>query len=472
MGSTANITMDRTRATSTNNSNSYTSNQPQKTPCRRLKRTVDSIIQEDVDISEPSLGPSRPKYGRPKRTANTQVVEDDGLNRADGEDMSVDGESDDEGDVQDNGANQRLSDLADSYRDILNPNQEDDMDSNLDLELRFAEFRKDEMKPHFKMAQDGVVCCFCGVITPDNMQHLTTYPAIYLCNVCVTKQERLALAPIRQVAPTVNDIELIQIHEEHLKDRERDVQLNLFGCIPEKSVASKQIERLMTRSSILADAYEQDLHRSKAIGTGGRVWIDHPPRGRLLVAGGMCWTAEESNLFFQGLRRFGKHNVWAIQEFIKTRSLAEVVTMIGTMEMELARRKTLGLKTIRLSEMPMATEVDDQVIAIEEMCASRLVDQEMKTFWSQHAKSPAESTPEIVDKSRLFNMRTLSDLSSRLYIQNEGANIEREVVLNLYDALKEWLSPVIKELVVLQHERHRVTALLTKVQGLILVYVH
>lgn len=376
----------------------------------------------------------------------------------------MDSGTDDERDIQDNRANQRLSDLAGSYHDILNPSQDYDMDSDLDLQLRFTESRKKEMQPHFKMAQDGVVCYFCGVITADNMQHSTTYPTIYVCKDCVTKQERQALAPIRQVAPTINDIDLIQIHEEQLKDQERDVQLNLFGWIPDKSVASRQIEGLIKRSIIPTDAYEQDLQWSKAISTDEKTWIDYPPRGQFLVAGGMSWTVDESNHFFQGLRRFGKHNVWAIQEFINTRSLAEVVTMIETMEMELARRKALGLKTIRLSEMPMATEVDDQVIAIEEMCASKLIDQEMESFWSQHAKSPAESTPEIVDKTRLFNMRTLSDLSSRLYIQNEGAGMEREVVLNLYDALKEWLSPVVKELVLLQHERHRVTALLTKVR--------
>ncbi|KAG0294272.1 hypothetical protein BGZ96_001491 [Linnemannia gamsii] len=458
--------MDRMSATPTNNSNTNTNSQPQEIPRRRrLKLTVDSNIQEDVDISDPSLDPSRPKRGRPKRTTNVEVTEDDSLNGADTEDtedMSVYGETNDERDIQDNRANQKLSDLASSYHDILNPSQDDDLDGDLDLELKFTEFRKEEMKPHFKMAQDGVVCCFCGVIAADNMQYSTTYPAIYVCKDCVTKQERQALAPVREVAPTVDDIDLIQIHREQLKDRERDMQLNLFDWIPEKFIASKQIESLMKSSIIPTDVYEQDLQWSKAISKDEKTWIDYPPKEQLLVAGGMSWTIDESTHFFQGLRRFGKHNVWAIQELIKTRSLAEVVTMVETMEMELARRKTLGLKTIRLSEMPMATEVNDEVIAIEEMCASRLVDQEMESFWSQHTKSPAESIPEIVDKSRLFNMRTLSDLSSRLYIQNEGAGMEREVVLNLYDALKEWLSPVVKELVALQHERHRVTALLTK----------
>ncbi|KAF9134021.1 hypothetical protein BGW39_008365 [Mortierella sp. 14UC] len=241
---------------------------------------------------------------------------------------------------------------------------------------------------------------------------------------------------------------------EQLKDLERDVRLNLFGSVladdnEQEKDDSKQIAGLMKGSVIPANIQDQDRQSSQA-------------RGQRLVAGGMSWTVEESNLFFQGLRRFGKHNVWAIQEFIRSRSLAEVVTMVETMEMELARRKSLGLKTIRLSEMPMATEVDDNVVAMEEEYASRLIDREMKIFWNQHARSHAESAPDFVDKAQVFNMRTLSDLSSRLYIQNEGASMEREVVQSLYDALKEWLIPVIKELVVLQHERHRVTALLKK----------
>lgn len=441
--------MDDMSTTPANNINVDTSNQPQDPPRRR------SALPKLIPDALPG------KRGQSKRFV--QAEEDKDLNRADEESMSVDGETDDEGDSQDGRVNQRLRYLASSYDDILKPGQDDDVERDLELELKFTEFRKEEMKPRFKLAQDGVVCCFCGAITPENMQHSTTYPAIHVCRSCLTKQERVALAPIRQEAPTYNNINFIRIHEEQLKNLERDVRLNLFGWIPEKPVASKQIEGLMKSSIIPNNTNEQDLQQSKAVNTGEETWVDQPSRGQSLIAGGMSWTAEEGNRFFQGLRRFGKHNVWAIQEFIQSRSLAEVVTMVETMEMEMGRRKTLGLKTLRLSEMPMATEVDDQVIALEEVCASRLVDLEMKTLWNQHVKSPAESTPEVVDKTRLFNMRTLSDLSSRLYIQNEGAGMEREVVLSLYDALKEWLTPVVKELVVLQHERHRVTALLTKV---------
>ncbi|KAF9293767.1 hypothetical protein BGZ88_004907 [Linnemannia elongata] len=440
--------MNDMSTTPANNINVDTSNQPQDPPRRRStlpKRIPDALAGR--------RGPSK---------RFIQAEEAKGLNRAHADSLSVDGETDYEGDSQDGRVYQRLRDLASSYDDILNPGQDDKVESDIELEMEFAEFRKEEMKPQLKLAQDGVVCCFCGAITPENMQRSTTYPAIHVCRSCLTKQERVALDPVKQEALTDNNINFIRIHEEQLKNLERDVRLNLFGWIPEKPVASEQIECLMKSSIIPSNTTEQDLQRSKAVNTDEDTWVDQPPRGQSLVAGGMSWTAEESNLFFQGLRRFGKHNVWAIQEFIHSRSLAEVVMMVETMEMEMGRRKALGLKTIRLSEMPMATEVDDQVIALEDVCASRLMDLEMKTFWSQHVKSPAESTPEVVDKTRLFNMRTLSDLSSRLYIQNEGAGMEREVVLSLYDALKEWLTPVVKELVVLQHERHRISALLTK----------
>ncbi|KAF9104989.1 hypothetical protein BGX29_000882 [Mortierella sp. GBA35] len=307
----------------------------------------------------------------------------------------------------------------------------------------------------------------------------------------ISKQERLALGSNRTGMATPDISDLLQTHEEQLQGLEEDVRLNLFGWAPEEEdVRFDTVSGTRKRSNIPNKTHEQDRQQNRALGSDEEAWFerqseDHPlprkdsyackyvmqqqefhnkywSRGQSLVAGGMLWTIEESNLFHQGLRRFGKHNVWAIQEFMKTRSLAEVVTMIETMEMELARRKSLGLKMLRLSEMPMATEVDDQVIAIEEECASRLVDREMDTFWKQHAKSPAESSTEVVDKTRLFNMRTLWDLTSRLYIQNDGAGMEREVVVALYDALKEWLTPVVKELVVLQYEHLRVTALLKK----------
>ncbi|KAK3845233.1 MAG: hypothetical protein J3R72DRAFT_38982 [Linnemannia gamsii] len=412
---------------------------------------TDPASDEDGNVSsfhlpqgtDSSQDTPRRNRNRSKREANDKGVQgmaEDGLLESEKEEGGEEGTQErDTLHMQKNRSSAVSRALGREYRKILNLGKGDDMQSDL----------RKETKPRFNMTRDGIICRFCGATTSYDTQPLTTYPSSYMCGDCAITQERQAPAPIQQDTVTHSGANLIQIYEEQLKDLERDVRLNFFGSTHEEEAGFEQLAGLMKRSRIPNGTHEQHSQQSQA-------------RGQPLVAGGMSWTVEESNLFFQGLRRFGKHNVWAIQEFIKTRSLAEVVTMIETMEMELSRRKSLGLKTIRLSEMPMATEVDDQVVAIEEECASRLIDQEMKTFWKQHARSPSEATPEIVDKTRLFNMRTLSDLSSRLYIQNEGASMEREVVQSLYDTLKEWLTPVVKELVALQHERHRVTALLKK----------
>ncbi|KAF9906317.1 hypothetical protein EC991_000805 [Linnemannia zychae] len=418
-------------------------------PKAAMTATMDQMsdVSGDSDIADTS----RPSTRSPRRKRDTNGKDDRSMKKRSLSDMGED--------MQERNASvklrsmQSLSGLEQYYQSILDMNKDNSAhrDPEQELEMAFTEFKK-EMKPRFKMARDEFICSVCGATTPNDKQHPTTYPSTYICEDCAEEQERQAFSPTHQQTATHNASNLIRIHEEQLKDLEREVRLNLFG-----SVSADNDEEEKTHSNQIAD-----LTRGFAKSDRIQDHQNSSARGQRLIAGGMSWTIEENNLFFQGLRRFGKHNVWAIQEFIKTRSLAEVVTMVETMEMELARRRSLGLKMIRLSEMPMATEVDDQVVAIEEECASKLIDREMGAFWNQLAGSPVDSASEIVDKTQLFNMRVLSDLSSRFYIQNEGASMEREVVQSLYDALKEWLTPVVKELVVLQHERHRVTALLKK----------
>ncbi|KAF9186268.1 hypothetical protein BGZ51_002120 [Haplosporangium sp. Z 767] len=133
-----------------------------------------------------------------------------------------------------------------------------------------------------------------------------------------------------------------------------------------------------------------------------------------------------------------------------------------TMEMELSRRRHFKLETATLSKMPMAEEASELQIKIEEMCAAALMDGEMKEASKRHQETAPTVDLDIVSKTSLFNMKALCDLSSRLYIQNEGAGLEREVVLAMYDALKEWLTPLIKELIVVHHERHRISLRLNK----------
>ncbi|KAG0006461.1 hypothetical protein BGZ65_007740 [Modicella reniformis] len=182
-----------------------------------------------------------------------------------------------------------------------------------------------------------------------------------------------------------------------------------------------------------------------------------------LVAGGMAWTAEEGDLFFQGLKRFGKHSVWAIQEHIKTRSLAEVVTMIQTMEAELARRRYFGLEVIRMSEMPMAEEADDEQVELEERCAEAILDQETKTYWKQRdmelsrykVRSLCMSNDLFRPRCPYFNHRVLTRRKNLDYLTGKLSFI-------LLDALKKWLRAILTELYMVQQERRRVNLVLNK----------
>ncbi|KAF9986664.1 hypothetical protein BGZ75_001561 [Mortierella antarctica] len=187
-------------------------------------------------------------------------------------------------------------------------------------------------------------------------------------------------------------------------------------------------------------------------------------QGRPLVGAGMCWTVEEGNRFFHGLRRFGKHNVWAIQAHIRSRSLAEVVAMIQVMELEVTRRRYFGLDTFDLSSMPMADEAENSLLRIEEACSDKLLWREDESKKASK-RVRADVIPIVTDTARrareLFNGKAISHLQ-QLLRRRMRQQTKCEVQEDLFDALKGWLTAVIEELATLQHERHRVSNMLCK----------
>ncbi|KAG0230800.1 hypothetical protein BGW42_000665 [Actinomortierella wolfii] len=378
----------------------------------------------------------------------------------------------------------------------------DKIEEEADLELRQEERQRRIMEPkEFIVPTEGDICIYCGGTIPYERRNSAPYPFVSQCKDCVA-------AAIPKDRPF--SIEFYEQHLERLAVATGHIHLNNNGWFPPPPTTDMDHEEDADRSKT-DDIPDESTYNSLApkvqlfTPREERIWqtiVDSRPfdaklwravyfpqrtveeiqvkywsRGRTLVAGGMCWSVEESNLFFQGLRRFGKHNVWAIQEHIKTRSLAEVVAMIEAMEAEVAKLEEYGMERLTVSDMPMAEEVDEDEIRLEERCAEILTEKELKTHWEElHSKStkplakdkPAQEnntssnnwkSADDVAKTRLFNMKTLADLTSRLYVQNERACIERGVIPLMYDALKAFLTPLIRELAALSHERRRIAAI-------------
>ncbi|KAG0337471.1 hypothetical protein BG000_005374, partial [Podila horticola] len=311
---------------------------------------------------------------------------------------------------------------ANPYQDSTD-SELDEIESDIELEMALQVALDSKQKPHLKLAQEGYVCNYCGVLIPYE-QWRPSYPQVYICLDC----------------------------KESLDD-------------PRTPPSSLQVYRSKLQRA--TNALRLDHTKSPTYPKSAK--DDHPseedPSGQdsqtqslsdMLVAGGMAWTAVEGDLFFHGVRRFGKHNIWAIKDHVKTRTLAEIVTMIQAMEAELVRRRHFGLDVMALKDMPMATESTEDEIRIEECHAHKLLQEESKARWTEISQEPDETRSKFVEKSQLFNLRTLSDLSSRLYIQNESAGIERDVVYELHDALVAWLKPLIKELAMMNHEQNRI----------------
>ncbi|KAG0098212.1 hypothetical protein BGZ93_000814 [Podila epicladia] len=324
-----------------------------------------------------------------------------------------------------------------SSRNPENPYQDstdselDEIESDIELEMALQEALDQKQKPHLRLSQEGYVCNYCGVLIPYE-QWKPSYPQVYICQDC---KESLNNPKTPQSALRVYRNRLRRAKDALRLDRARS------PTYPKSSKGDHPSEE---------DPSEQDSQESS-----------HD----MLVAGGMIWTAEEGDLFFHGLRRFGKHNIWAIKDHMKTRTLAEIVTMIQTMEAELGRLRHFGREFISLKDMPMATESTEDDIRIEECHAHKLLQEENKNRWAEISHAPDETQSKLVEKSQLFNLRTLSDLSSRLYIQNESAGIERDVVYELHDALVAWLKPLIKELAMMNHEQNRIGDVLQQTES-------
>ncbi|KAG0208253.1 hypothetical protein BGX28_000718 [Mortierella sp. GBA30] len=297
----------------------------------------------------------------------------------------------------------------------------------------------------------------------------------------------------RKKRRTFTDSLAIMRHEKELEELKWDVRLHYngwtgddAGIVREAFSASTSLKQDIPRVTpdeelwmerIAEDRTKEDLDLEGIADLSPaekKQWL--LTRGRPLVAGGMCWAVEESNLFFQGLRRFGKHNVWAIQEHIKTRSLAEVVTMIQFMEAEVARRKYFGLDTGGLSKMPMADEADDHWVAVETACSSELLYRERQSYkqvqeeGARRKEASTDTTPEVERATELLRIRRLRELHAQLArcapdIHASSRSIyptESEIATELYKSLKGWLTPTIGELVILHHERHDVICNLGK----------
>lgn len=306
-------------------------------------------------------------------------------------------------------------------------------------------------------------CYSCGVVFGTVLSVSNVHARCYNCQ----RKERISNEAVGKHARELQELESnIRLNNngwcagmpDHYEGKALDMSSEAYEC-EARSAQTLPLDDELWWERIVEDLGEDpeawEIEGRSRSEQKAKYWS----RGRSLVAGGMAWTVEEGDLFFQGLRRFGKHNVWAIQEHIRTRSLAEVVTMIQTMEVELARRKYFGLKMIRMSEMPMAEEADEEQIELEEKCADALMDRETVANWAtlKKQKDEGKKTLEWTDAHEMFRLKSLVKQLAHLDETSLG------VADALYDSLKEFLTPIIKELIELHYERQRVHLILDKV---------
>ena len=148
------------------------------------------------------------------------------------------------------------------------------------------------------------------------------------------------------------------------------------------------------------------------------------------------WTPVEKDAFYEGLARYGIHRADEIADAIPNKSIADVMTLYGILQKELKRYKSsdrLRKKLITLSEVPIAYEMSEEYIAVEEKMAYQI---EKKDILPQQLEQRANDAKELFDMEQirtllLINqeMATLDDFE----VENAGPQISIAAVTTAYD---------------------------------------
>ncbi|ODV63256.1 Rrn5p ASCRUDRAFT_93757 [Ascoidea rubescens DSM 1968] len=126
--------------------------------------------------------------------------------------------------------------------------------------------------------------------------------------------------------------------------------------------------------------------------------------------GGTLWSPEEKEIFFHYLSRYSIHNLDMIKTHLPNKSESEIICYYTLLKNNLKMyksRKTVFKRLIKYNEMPIAYEMSEAFIDLEENQASCIITYENK-----------KALQSNIEENGLLITRNLDILTKKLYMQN------------------------------------------------------
>lgn len=117
------------------------------------------------------------------------------------------------------------------------------------------------------------------------------------------------------------------------------------------------------------------------------------------------WSQEETEAFFHGLVRCSRFRPDAISEHIQTKSEAEVMALIDTLEEQSSLIKAQDIAPAETEPVPAAREMSDAWIAMEEQLAEDVV------VWEAFVEQACRTPPSLRDSAQKAALRKYYNVS-------------------------------------------------------------
>lgn len=161
------------------------------------------------------------------------------------------------------------------------------------------------------------------------------------------------------------------------------------------------------------------------------------------------WTAEEKDIFYESLARYGISRVDDIAALLPNKSTADVMNLYRILSNELSKYKSdkkLRKKLVSLDDMPIAYEMSEIFIKTEEKLASSIERLDEIQFGSLHGEYRGKYYKEIASKcNELFNTKHMEKLLILLngLNTNHGEISTQSIVefalLDMYSLVREYI---------------------------------
>lgn len=173
------------------------------------------------------------------------------------------------------------------------------------------------------------------------------------------------------------------------------------------------------------------------------------------------WTSQEKDIFYEALARYGISRADDISALLPEKSTIDVVNLYNLLSKELKRYKSdeqLKDKLISLEEMPMAYEMSEKYIEMEDQFAQsiEILDDQQFAMTPEFEKSYNYKTVKKEIK-KFFNMEHIQDMlpilndinkTNKAYNGIDSTKMNEQITIDLYNLVYDYIRELIQQLLI------------------------